>query len=538
MIVSMNVEMGTKLKQDLLAKGADLERSQKILELVRIAESASTDKNEEKLQIPSFEDARIHDLSGKNHLVLDKKIAEKRFEALEIPIKPESIAEEQGAKLVFDDAALNKTGIYLYPKLAYGILNGGSATSYADKKKNQSLSPEAYSMFEREFESLADGIKELPKGISSAFINLDGSQGPSFILLKMRSLLLHALKYRNLANDALTPILPFFQMTSRATDKALQDAYSHYRENPLLRDLIEQSNYDPTKPLSKIQSLIAALTHKNSGKPRQFFDQAFGKPDSGLALPGGHGENFRVLASVYRDLYKQGVRYAYLGNVDNSGYTIDPCELAVFALQGYDDSCERQELEAASRYNGAFEFSWKTAMDIKGGILVEKENGRLSVADIGQAISAKEVAEQEKKNGKALFNCASGLFNLDYLIPQLDYISETLPIRVSEQEKDAGLYAQAEQTTWEVLGLMEKPLIFAVKKERRFLAAKLLLETFLSSPIGSTVETNPDIAPELKNSSALLRSGFSSLLMSEYGFSTETHEGHRDPLPLEELRLL
>jgi hypothetical protein len=48
---------------------------------------------------------------------------------------------------------------------------------------------------------------------------------------------------------------------------------------------------------------------------------------------------------------------------------------------------------------------------------------------------------------------------------------DSLPI-ASGAGQGGGRYAQTEQTTWEVLGLMEDPLIFAVAKEKRFVAAK------------------------------------------------------------------
>ncbi len=54
-------------------------------------------------------------------------------------------------------------------------------------------------------------------------------------------------------------------------------------------------------------------------------------------------------------------------------------------------------------------------------------------------------------------------------------------MRISDQEKEAGKYSQAEQITWEVISLLDNFLIFGVNKYRRFLASKLLIENIMIS---------------------------------------------------------
>ncbi|HPG86523.1 MAG TPA: hypothetical protein PLQ29_07460, partial [Spirochaetales bacterium] len=125
--------------------------------------------------------------------------------------------------------------------------------------------------------------------------------------------------------------------------------------------------------------------------------------------------------------------------------------------------------------------SYRTPVDIKGGILVTTAEGGRTVADIGQAISFERVQELEAAGSRVLFNCATGLFDLARLVPRLDEIARRLPVRISDQDKDAGRYSQAEQSTWEVVGLIDEPLGFAVEKGERFIAAKLLAETVLAS---------------------------------------------------------
>ena len=77
----------------------------------------------------------------------------------------------------------------LYPYFAFGVLNGGSATSYADFKKNESFNPELFNFIKDTFDSLSENYRNLPKGITPAFINPNGKPGPSFLELKFRKLL-------------------------------------------------------------------------------------------------------------------------------------------------------------------------------------------------------------------------------------------------------------------------------------------------------------------------------------------------------------
>jgi len=509
-------KISPELAQDLRSKGADLERTLRILELINME---NPQDSAQKLIIPQESDPRIEDRVSSRTLTIDADRAYTCLKELNLPEALLDSAGLSGSSLILNEACLTRIGISLYPRVAYGVLNGGSATSYADIAKNEALSPRAFELLKHTFNDAASAAEGAPKGTTSAYFERDGRPGPSFLLLKMRSLLIHALEYRLLTGNYETKPLPFFQMTSQATDAPLKAAYEKYRSDPLVKDLINKTGVDPSHCESAVQGLIGALSPSSAGLPRRIFDAAGGRPESALALPGGHGENFRILADIYRKLQADGIRWAYLGNVDNSGYTVDSVAIAILALRGA---------------NAAFEFSWKTSVDRKGGVLVQGPNGRLSVADIGQAISQKELDNEEECGKRVLFNCATGLFNLDYLVPRLEYIADALPIRVSDQEKEAGNYAQAEQTTWEVLGLMENPLIFAVSKERRFVAAKTLMETLLASPISAKLETAQEIDASLRADSMRLRRGLEKLLNDEYGFTLGADQRRR-PLTANEL---
>ncbi len=400
---------------------------------------------------------------------------------------------------------LYRIGMHLMPKIAYGILNGGSATSYVDEKKNRSFSEELFHITSPVFEKASAVSRDRPKGITPAFINPDGSPGPSFLELKIRALLIQSLRYRRQfqVDKDIQSMLPIFQMTSIYTDSKIADALKEYQSSPYIEALLNNLNSATIHPYTAVQPLIAAYTHSSKGRPKDLFTKAWGKPNSLLPLPGGHGQNFSVLSHIYRDLYNQGYRYAYLGNIDNLGNTVDPIGIALLALSGK---------------QGAFEFSFKTPVDVKGGILVRDDAGKLNAVDIGPAISEEELQQAEQSGTPILFNCASGIFDLKYLDEQLEYISKELPTRFSDQDKDAGRYSQAEQITWEIIGMMDEPLIFGVHKYDRFLASKLLIENLMTSGIGLE---DPAYPPELRPIANNLHSGLIRALEGPYGLKLD-----------------
>ena len=312
----------------------------------------------------------------------------------------------------------------------------------------------------------------------------------------------------------------FFQMTSKGTNEPLKQALSTYKNSPLLFPLLETAGWDNLECITGIQGLIGTFTPKNAQGRRDIFTFTNQEETESLALPGGHGQNFRVLAPIYKSMAAEGRRFAYLGNVDNLGFLPDPLAIAVLALTGA---------------SAGFDFSFKTPVDVKGGVLYTTKEGRLNCGDIGVAIRTEDIKEAESQvDTELLFNCATGVFNLKYLTENLDRLISNLPLRLSEQDKDIGKYAQVEQVTWEVLGLLENPLIFAVEKNRRFLAAKLLIESFMTS--GLKLDDPRFQIPELKDLKVLatgLNQGLGNLLQGPYGMKLENLRWA--PLTLEEL---
>ncbi len=498
-----SIHIDHALKEDMKRRDIDVEMTIDILRRERAGQLGS-EKPVRVSGIPGVDGQRVIDLAGQPQLEMSSERAGRRLLELGVRLTLEEVADIRGGVARFGESALREVGIKLLPYVAYGVLNGGSATSYADEKKNRGFSEPLYQLLSKPFERMAAIATGRPKGVTPAFLQPDGTPGPSFLELKLRALLIAVLAGKN-RTGSLPPEIPFFQMSSVSNNAELAEAFRAYRDSPYLADLIEKTGVDPTTPFTGVQPMVAALTHSDEGLPREVFDRAYGTPGRTLPLPGGHGQNFSVLRSIYRTLREAGMRYAYLGNVDNLGYTPDPIAVAVTALRGAPAS---------------FEFSFRTPVDVKGGILVEDEDGILNCGDIGAAVSKEYVSKTAQAGTPILFNCATGLFDLEYLTNNIDRIVETLPIRISDQDKDAGRYAQAEQVTWEVIGMIDQPLIMGVNKYHRFLAAKLLLETLMTSgaQLGSAdYPTADDPAHDLRTTAAKLHAGLQDRLESAYG---------------------
>lgn len=418
----------------------------------------------------------------------------------------------------FSREGLTELGYQLSPFIAYGILNGGSATSYIDKKKNSGFFPPLYSLIHESFSKLAEIGEGLPKGLTPAYINPNGTPGFSFLELKTRAL--SVFSYRASKKTGIQETLPIIQMSSGITHKPLIAFFSTIQQSPLIQEFTE-AGFPPFSVATEQQPLIAALTAETAGEQRNFFTQAWQKENTLLPLPGGHGQNFAVLKEDYHRLYHEGKRFCYLVNVDNLGNTPEPSYIAVTALSGS---------------QGSFEFSVKTPIDVKGGILTEDSEHKLSCGDIGVAISPETVIEAEKAGKAILFNCATGLFNLKYLHENLDEITHGIPVRISEQNKDSGKYAQAEQVTWEIIDLMENPLIISVHKSNRFLAAKLLSEAIVTTKADELVPLLLNEHPEYQefcNSILSAQLGFSKIMREVYAMRLVN--GEWEPIPLNEI---
>ncbi len=493
--------------------------------------------------IPGIDGVSVIDHSGLKHIgfYLDevctslRRINPNLREYLFGTLYGKTSGSGNGQMVTFSRDELEQIGIQLYPYTAYGILNGGSATSYSDSRKNTDLNPELMRLYRSLFEKSSQNAAGKAKGITPAYINSDGTSGPSFMELKLRSLLIANLRYRmtidrqnelfegDSAKHSESAMSPMFQMTSVYNNEQITQELESYRTSPMLSELIETTGVDICRPLTGIQPMIAALTHSSVGKPKQVFSNAWGRDGELLPMPGGHGQNFLILSEVYSYLYNDlGKKFAWLGNVDNIGNIPDPVSLALTAMSG----CE-----------ASFEFAFRTPVDVKGGILIRDKSGRLNCADIGPAISKEEVDRQEAAGKKILFNCATGLFSLEYLTENITGIIKNLPMRITDQNKDAGRYAQAEQVTWEIIGMLETPLILGVNKYDRYLAAKLLLESFMTSGLKLDDDSFPsheDPEKDFRRTAENLYEGLRNNLSNGYGMKEVSGVWH--PLSVEELK--
>ena len=424
-----------------------------------------------------------------------------RTEVLQFSDRFPDIAEDfgiitspnKGIPLTVD--VLKDIGNRLFAFYSYGFLNGGSATSYADTKKNRGFNPDLFEMYKKTFEEMARLAEGQPKGTTPAFIQPDGSAGPSYMELKLRAVLLKS--------RACSARIPFFQMTSVSNNSTVQKALKKYSTSPCLKSLAAELDHPVWEGLTGIQPMITAYTHSREGTEKAIFHP---KEDtcSILPLPGGHGQSFRILKEIFQKLHSRGIRFISLGNIDNLGYTPDPLSLALLALKGNP---------------AGFDFSFKTPVDIKGGILINDRDGRFNCVDLGVGISTDDASALEEKGEKILFNCATGLFDLTWVLDNIDRIIENLPLRFSDQNKDAGLYSQAEQVTWEVIGIIDNPLIFGIDKFKRFLAAKILMENLLTSGLCLNDPAFPEScgSGSLKETGISLHKGMEYLLEHEYG---------------------
>ncbi len=509
-----------ELEQQFKELGIDKERTFRILE----AFNAGRYDSVEPIRVsglPTVDGTRVLDLSRSFEHRIGLEEAEASLRKLEIDVDLRSLGKLEGDELRLDRRTLENIGRRLYPLVSYGVLNGGSATSYTDITRNKAFSETILEICREAFDRVAALSRGRAKGITPAFVHPDGTPGPSYVELKMRSLLIEELHYRALTGSDQPALFPMFQMTSVNNDEEITAAYREYRSSPLLEELIRATGIDITEVRTGIQPMLAAYTHESEGRPKQIFTDAFGEKGRLLPLPGGHGQNFEVLKEVYRGLYRDGKRFVVLGNVDNLGNTVDPAEIALIALTGK---------------QAGFDFAFKTPVDVKGGILVIDERGRLDCADIGPAISPEEVARAEESGTPILFNCATGIFDLRYLTENLDRIVEELPMRWSNQHKDAGSYSQAEQVTWEIIGMLDDFYVFGVDKYERFLAAKLLIESLMTSGIGLEDPRYPvdsDPAKDFKGVASKLHTGLAQKLETVYGMYLEGGRWH--PIPVDQI---
>ena len=481
-------------------KHVDTELSLHILEKI----NCKNQKNDliHAKSIPPVDNENIVNLKKNSCFKFDANLVQENIYKISKDIQlTEYIIDKDKKNFIFNHHSLEKLGQALAPFVAYGFLNGGSSSSYTDITKNKNSYPELFSIYQKEFDIISKASRAKPKGITPAYINPDGSLGEDFLALKIRSVLLKRMEYFKIYPTNREQIAyPLFQMDSVLNHDKIQKALLNYSDNKLIKDLADETGKSIN--IANIDTASQPLINtfkKNEKGEFEFFDNAYGKENTILPMPGGHGQNFYVLKDIYKKLLNRGIRYCYLSNIDNMGAVIDDASIAYLALSGK---------------NAAFDFSKKTPADVKGGILIIDQNDKYNCGDIGVAIDAKEVDFAEIAQKNILFNCATGIFDLQYLVDNIDYVIDKLPLRLSSQKKDAGSYFQAEQVAWEIIGLIDDPLFFIVDKYERFLAAKMLIEGLMASGLYLDNENYPQ---KFKEITANLSDGLKYQLTNNYG---------------------
>jgi UTP--glucose-1-phosphate uridylyltransferase len=160
----------------------------------------------------------------------------------------------------------------------------------------------------------------------------------------------------------------------------------------------------------------AALSKMNPSRtPRQFIQHKFPKiqrKDLRPAIwpenpelewnPPGHGDVFTALytSGMLADLLKDGIRYAFIHNLDNLGAQMEARLLGYFAELGFPFMMEVAE---------------KTPADIKGGHLARHRNGRLILREAAQCPPDELKAFQDITRYR-FFNTNNIWINLESLV--------------------------------------------------------------------------------------------------------------------------
>ncbi|MEJ2219432.1 MAG: UTP--glucose-1-phosphate uridylyltransferase [Desulfobacterales bacterium] len=117
--------------------------------------------------------------------------------------------------------------------------------------------------------------------------------------------------------------------------------------------------------------------------------------------PPGHGDVFTALntSGMLKQLLKNGIRYAFIHNLDNLGARLEESLLGYFAEHGFSFMMEVAE---------------KTPADIKGGHLARHHNGRLLLREAAQC-PREEIAAFEDISRYGFFNTNNIWINLKSL---------------------------------------------------------------------------------------------------------------------------
>ncbi|MBN2344323.1 MAG: hypothetical protein JXX29_23510, partial [Deltaproteobacteria bacterium] len=253
---SAKTEFSADFVQKMEAVGIDVALTTRILENYNAGKYDHFEPIAVK-DIPKVDGKRIVDVTGDVTLTVPLSEAQASLDALGAQVDLATLGVVDGASVSFDNAALVRLGVHLYEVLAFGVLNGGSASSYVDRSKNVGFNETLYHICESQFESLQQVSSGKPKGVTPAFINLDGSHGPSFLELKMRGVLIEAMKAQMVSGNRSKALFPMFQMTSVYNNQEVLEAYEEYREREIIAPLMTETGLQITDFATGVQPMLA-----------------------------------------------------------------------------------------------------------------------------------------------------------------------------------------------------------------------------------------------------------------------------------------
>lgn len=518
-------------KQQLEAANIDYRLT---LELLRnLKQQRTMSQQSTRLEIPEVDNRQIIDCRGAvriqtNH---DRSIARLSkyipYSELQSNIIPRLQQHTTDNMIQWDRKLLTEVGEALYSVCAYGMLNGGSATSYIDPIHNRRMNSSLFEEWKPIFENAREQYAHLPKALCPALYHSNGTAGATFMELRVRHLLHASAKAHREGGAG----IKLFQMTSQSNHntivQATEDAFAsccHGESRRVAQALYRDTSRNGGEVLCASQPLIATFAHHGETElslkatPSLFRTPQTGTvaarantspPSTPYGLPGGHGQSLYVLRPMLQKLFADGVRFVFIGNIDNLGYTMNPISLAYLVLHDGE---------------ALFEAVPRSAVDVKGGVLARRTvDGKLCNAELGsEGIDMETIARSERDDKLVLFNCAIGLFDLERLLLKLDDYLSRLPVHCLHKKTARGEYWQLEQITWDIIGLIDTPHILVSNKAERFLAAKLIFETFLLSglPMKTAVDL-PEIAPQL-------HSAMKQVMANDYGVEYRAGEWHTE----------
>jgi UTP--glucose-1-phosphate uridylyltransferase len=132
---SSNNNLNPALIEKMKSMGIDIPLTQRILDNFNAGKYDHFEPVAVK-DIPKVDGDRIIDVTGDVSFSTTAAQAQKAIDALGVQVDIASLGEVRGDTISFDAAALERLGVLLYDVVAYGVLNGGSASSYVDRTKN------------------------------------------------------------------------------------------------------------------------------------------------------------------------------------------------------------------------------------------------------------------------------------------------------------------------------------------------------------------------------------------------------------------